>query len=57
MKRRTAKRQAHEKIKLQKMAGMKRPGGQSNYGRKKRFLDGHGGWGWEYSIPKPWKSM
>ncbi len=29
--------------------------GNSRYARKREYLNIHGGWGWEYKEPKPWK--
>jgi hypothetical protein len=34
---------------------MAHPSGESKYGRKRRYLDREGGWGFDYSEPKPWK--
>jgi hypothetical protein len=34
---------------------MKNASGNSRYGRKRAYLNSHGGWGWEYPEPKPWK--
>lgn len=39
-----------------KEAGMKRPGGASNYAKKKAWCDRNGMWGFEVSPPKPWKA-
>lgn len=32
-----------------------KPGEESKYARKNRFLSTNGGWGFEYPSPKPWK--
>lgn len=37
-----------------KAAGMSKPSGRSKYGRKRSYLDKHGGWGSDY-LDKPWK--
>jgi hypothetical protein len=34
---------------------MTNPGRKSRYGQKHEYLHKHGGWGWEYATPKPWK--
>jgi hypothetical protein len=41
--------------KLAKKARMKAGGMESNYAKKRRYLDTHGGWGDLYPEPKPWK--
>lgn len=56
MKRRTTKSQDRARKKAARQAGMQRPGGSSRYGRKSRYLKTHGGWGFEYFEPKPWRS-
>lgn len=38
-----------------KQREMDKPGGNSNYARKKNYLAREGGWGFEYAEPKPWK--
>lgn len=38
-----------------KKASMNKPGGNSNYARKKSYLASNGGFGFEYAEPKPWK--
>lgn len=32
-----------------------KPKGKSTYARKAAYLRAHGGWGFEYAAPKPWK--
>lgn len=44
-----------EMKKVRKEAAMLRPGGKSNYARKYAYLVAHGGWGFDYAEPKPWK--
>jgi hypothetical protein len=39
----------------QTRAKKKKPKGPSAYARKRQYLNKRGGWGWEYSEPKPWK--
>jgi len=34
---------------------MENPGAESNYAKKARFLAKYGGFGFDYSEPKPWK--
>lgn len=46
---------AMEESKKAREARMKAHGEVSNYSKKRRYLDRNGGWGWEYSNPKPWK--
>ena len=41
--------------KAAKARSMKHGGHKSNYARKHEFLLAHGGFGFEYSEPKPWK--
>lgn len=41
--------------KARKAKAMRNPSFESKYGRKKKFLAREGGWGWEYTEPKPWK--
>ncbi len=55
MKRRTKRATARANKKAAKEAGMTRPGGQSNYAKKHRWLAAHGGFGFNYPD-KAWKS-
>ena len=32
-----------------------KPSVRSAYGRKRRYLDANGGFGFDYPAPKPWK--
>lgn len=51
------KRQNQKNSKRQRKAiSMQKSGGQSQYARKKAYLNSHGGWGFDYDEPKPWKS-
>jgi hypothetical protein len=55
MKRRTSRTAARARVKAQKAAGMKRPGGRSNYARKREWCAAHGVFGFQVLAPKPWK--
>lgn len=55
MKRRTSRANERAKRKAAREVGQKRPSGQSNYGRKSRWLNEHGMWGFDVPSPKPWK--
>lgn len=55
-KRRTKRADARSRRRAQREAGMKNPSGESNYGRKKRWLDSHGAWGFDVPHPKPWRA-
>lgn len=54
MKTRRQKITLKEKKQLAKANRMKNAKGNSNYGRKSKHLNTHGGWGFEYTE-KPWK--
>ena len=54
MKSRLRQRQQDSKV-ARKRAAMDRPGGRSNYARKRTFLRTNGGWGKDYPN-KPWRS-
>ena len=41
-------------LKAKKTVKMQHPSGESQYGRKRRYLRANGGWGFEYAEPKPW---
>ena len=56
MKRRTNRAADRARLKASKDAGMKRPGGASNYGRKKLWCARNGVFGFEVLAPKPWKA-
>lgn len=48
------RRRAMADKKLRKARAMENPSFSSLYGRKRKYLDREGGWGWEYPD-KPWK--
>ena len=54
-KRRTKRADQRAKRRAQREAGMKNPGGASNYARKKQWLDRNGMWGFDVHEPKPWR--
>lgn len=56
MKRRTKRAAARARVKAAKEAGMRRPGGKSNYARKREYCLKHGVYGFEVKPPKPWKA-
>ena len=41
--------------KARKEQGQLSPGHKSRYAKKKAYLTKHGGWGFDYPEPKPWK--
>lgn len=47
---------ARQRRRAEKDARMRKMGEQSNYARKKRYLDKNGLWGFEVPEPKPWKT-
>ncbi len=47
-------RKKQQESKEQRGARMVASGKESRYARKAAYLKKHGGWGWEYAIPKPW---
>lgn len=54
MKRRTERTARRQALKQSKEAAQHTPSGNSRYGRKSAYLAKHGGWGFEYTAPKPW---
>lgn len=56
MKRRSVRVTQRAQRKLAREAGQKRPGGASNYARKRAWCLKHGVWGFEVPNPKPWRS-
>ena len=44
-----------EKRKRKMSAKYLEGGYESNYARKRAYLNKHGLWGWEVPAPKPWK--
>ena len=62
-KRRTKQAKSRADRKLAKMSGLTRPGGKSNYARKRSYCAKHGVWGFEVGYPvgadrwagKPWR--
>lgn len=56
MKRRTKRAEARDKRRLDREMGMARPSGESNYGRKKKWLARNGVFGFEVREPKPWRT-
>lgn len=55
MKRRTKRANARAHKKASKEMGMKNPGGESKYAKKKKWLARNGGFGFNYPD-KPWRS-
>jgi len=55
-KRKTEARKKRAALKARKKSTMDKPSGESNYGRKHRYLVREGGRGTDYPEPKPWKS-
>lgn len=56
MSNRTERKQRERaKRRAAKAAAMAQPGYESNYARKSKYLTRHGGWGFDYPDPKPWK--
>lgn len=51
-----SRQKAQDNKRARKAAEMNHPSGESRYGRKKAYLKANGGWGWQYSFPKPWAS-
>lgn len=56
MKRRTIRERKRAARRVERELGMQRPGGQSDYARKKRWLMRHGVFGFEVREPKPWRT-
>ena len=56
-KRRTKRATARANRKADKEAGMARPGGKSNYAKKKEWCRRNGVFGFEVLNPKPWKAL
>ena len=54
MRTRNQKLTLKEKKRQAKLNRMTSAKGNSNYGRKHKYLTAHGGWGFDY-IDKPWK--
>lgn len=52
-----SKRRVKEKSdkRARKAHRMSHPGAKSPYAKKEAYLNTHGGWGFDYPEPKPWK--
>lgn len=57
MKRRVKRQATRERLRRTRAVTQAAPSGNSRYGRKRAYLLRHGGWGFEYAAPKPWRSM
>lgn len=55
MKNRTKRAEQRAKLKALKASSQARPGGASNYARKRKYLAKYGGFGFEY-VTKPWRA-
>jgi hypothetical protein len=49
------RKEVEKKKKARKEAAMKHPSGESQYGRKKRYCESNGVWGFQVPEPKPWR--
>lgn len=56
MANKSEKRKRMAAAKAAKKKAMHHPGGESRYGRKRKYLDLNGGSGDMYPEPKPWKT-
>lgn len=56
MKRRSKRQEQRAKKRGAREAGQRRPGGKSQYARKREYCMSRGVWGFDVPTPKPWRA-